>query len=180
MDKLVQYGYLPDLAYMKNKAGKLISVDNNSFDVPLQNMDFFTSNGTNKLTSEMVEGINMFSNVEGVENVNLFVNSMHRGADHDLTKQYPNSRHVMGDAVDFSVRNGSQIDHDLIDFYYKAHQQVKNNGYDLILEADDELYKTMVAKYGTEFVKKMYDHSTGVHVHMEYNRPKLTEEDLYQ
>lgn len=181
MDELVQYGYIPDMLYLKNKSGQLYSVDNNSFDVPVQNLDFFMSNGSNKLTPEMIEGINLMADIPGADEKNIFITSMHRGRDHSLSQAYPDSKHIIGDAVDLRVKKGTEIDEDLVDFYYDVHNKLKDQGYHVQLEAKGDLYTKMVNKYGKDFVR-FVKHATGPHVHIQYNRPDsdLNKEDFFE
>lgn len=134
--------YADDYQYMMTNSD-LKFVNSDTFpDMKITGFDNFKENGTNRLSKTMISGIDALKDVPGIENADLHINSLYRPPQHVLSKDNPGSPHVLGDAVDFSIKerglDGEMLEgtynKKTIKFFNDARQALKSQGYGVYLE----------------------------------------------
>lgn len=127
------------------------------------------SSGTNTLSKPMLTILTEAIVNDPLLPGTLTMTSATRNKQHALSKQNPNSPHIMGNAVDFEVKKGGGIDESVSDYFFQKYAELKDVArVTLEFPPNHPLAKKYAEKYG-DFVS-IEQQATGPHIHIEYKQ----------
>ncbi len=133
--------------------------------------------GTNTLSQEVISVIN--NDLLSVPDVpgKLQITSAYRSPSHKASMNNPDSKHLLGDAVDFSLKNSTgNIDEGWLNFFRERAEYLDSTGVNLSLEFQDASDPTYRRLYQDPIFRPYLtlnpDLIGGAHAHLEYDRVK--------